>query len=383
MYIKVEVIKMEYISLLAKKIKPFLSLIIFILVFTISFSIIIGTLKYTIPFIIGLITASILKKPTEAIIKKFNIEGNFAASISILIFYIITVTLLGFGVMYFCSEIKDLATDGYQYLYENGSEINKFVQDSLSAFENIDESILESLKSNINKFISDISNYALDFSMNIVNYIIGVISALPYIISVIIFAILSSFVFLKKFIKKDSSGIKNTEYINENEFDKFLKIIIEIKDVVFKYIGTYSVLVLCTFIITFIGFSILRIPYTLLLSLTCMILDLLPIVGMIMVFLPLLVIYFFAGKYITVIFLIVLFCLIMITRNVLEPKLLSSSLELSPLSVLIAIFVGVNAGGFKGMIYLMALFISFNFYKKYATNNQGFILKKNKGELEK
>lgn len=374
---------MEYISLIAKKIRPFFSLIIFLLVFTISFSIIIGTLKYTIPFIIGLITASILKKPTEAIIKRFNIKGNFAASISILIFYIITVTLLGIGVMYFCSEIKDLATDGYQYLYENGSEINTFVQDSLSAFENIDESILESLKININKFISDISNYALEFSMNIVNYIIGVISALPYIISVIIFAILSSFVFLKKFIKKDSSDIKSTEYINENEIEKFLKIIIEIKDIIFKYIGTYSILILCTFIITFIGFGILRIPYTLLLSLICMILDLLPVVGMIMVFLPLIAIYFVTGKYITVIFLIILFCGIMITRNILEPKLLSSSLELSPLSVLVAIFVGVNAGGFKGMIYLMALFISFNFYKKYATNNQGFIFKKNEDKLEK
>ena len=374
---------MEYISLIAKKIRPFFSLIIFLLVFTISFSIIIGTLKYTIPFIIGLITASILKKPTEAIIKRFNIKGNFAASISILIFYIITVTLLGIGVMYFCSEIKDLATDGYQYLYENGSEINTFVQDSLSAFENIDESILESLKININKFISDISNYALEFSMNIVNYIIGVISALPYIISVIIFAILSSFVFLKKFIKKDSSDIKSTEYINENEIEKFLKIIIEIKDIIFKYIGTYSILILCTFIITFIGFGILRIPYTLLLSLICMILDLLPVVGMIMVFLPLIAIYFVTGKYITVIFLIILFCGIMITRNILEPKLLSSSLELSPLSVLIAIFVGVNAGGFKGMIYLMALFISFNFYKKYATNNQGFIFKQNEDKLEK
>lgn len=374
---------MEYISLIAKKIRPFFSLIIFLLVFTISFSIIIGTLKYTIPFIIGLITASILKKPTEAIIKRFNIKGNFAASISILIFYIITVTLLGIGVMYFCSEIKDLATDGYQYLYENGSEINTFVQDSLSAFENIDESILESLKININKFISDISNYALEFSMNIVNYIIGVISALPYIISVIIFAILSSFVFLKKFIKKDSSDIKSTEYINENEIEKFLKIIIEIKDIIFKYIGTYSILILCTFIITFIGFGILRIPYTLLLSLICMILDLLPVVGMIMVFLPLIAIYFVTGKYITVIFLIILFCGIMITRNILEPKLLSSSLELSPLSVLIAIFVGVNAGGFKGMIYLMALFISFNFYKKYATNNQGFIFKQNEDKLKK
>lgn len=374
---------MEYVSLVAKKIRPFLSLIIFFLVFTISFSIVIGTLKYTIPFIIGLITASILQKPTEALIKKFNIEGNFAAGISILVFYAVTVTLLGFGIMYFCSEIKDLATDGYQYLYDNGSDINKFVQDSLSAFENIDESILESLKLNINKFISDISNYALDFSMNIVNYIIGVISAFPYIISVIIFAILSSFVFLKKFIKNDSSSIKNTDYISENEFDKFLKIIKEIKDVVFKYIGTYSILVLCTFIITFIGFNILRIPYTLLLSVTCMILDLLPVVGMIIVFLPLVVIYFFSGKYLTVIFLIILFCGIMITRNILEPKLLSSSLELSPLSVLIAIFVGVNAGGFKGMIYLMALFISFNFYKKYVTNNKEVIFKENEDRLEK
>ena len=82
-------------------------------------------------------------------------------------------------------------------------------------------------------------------------------------------------------------------------------------------------------------------------------------------------------------FLIILFCGIMITRNILEPKLLSSSLELSPLSVLIAIFVGVNAGGFKGMIYLMALFISFNFYKKYVTNNKEVIFKENEDRLEK
>ncbi|WP_294388495.1 sporulation integral membrane protein YtvI [uncultured Clostridium sp.] len=374
---------MEYISLVAKKIRPFLNLIIFFLVFTISFSIVIGTLKYTIPFIIGLITASILKKPTEAIIKKFNIDGNLASSICILFFYVITVTLLGFSIVYLCSEIKDLATDGYQYLYDNGSNINVFIQDSLSAFENIDESILESLRSNINKFISDISNYALDFSMNIVNYIIGIISAFPYIVSVIIFAILSTFVFLKKFIKRDSERIKNIEYIKENELDKFLEIITEIKDVVFKYIGTYSILILCTFIITFIGFSILKIPYTLLLSLICMILDLLPIVGMVLVFLPLVIIYFFSGKYITVIFLIILFCGIMITRNILEPKLLSSSLELSQLSVLIAIFVGLNAGGFKGMIYLMALFISFNFYKKYETNDEKTMLKKCEDKSEK
>lgn len=364
---------MEYISVLGKKIRPFLNLVVFLIIFTISFSIIVGTLKYTIPFIIGIIAASILKKPTELLIKKFNMKSDLAAIFSTLIFYVITVTLLVWGVVYFCSEIKDLATDGYQYIYDNGSEISAFVQKSLSSFENIDESILESLKSNITKFIADISNYVLDFSMNIVNYIINIISVLPYIISVIIFAILSSFIFLKKIIKKSDNNLKENFYIKEDAMDKYIKIAIEIKDVIFKYIGTYSILVLCTFIITFIGFSILRIPYTLLLSLTCMILDLLPIVGMILVFLPLMIIYLFSGKYITVMFLIILFAVIMITRNILEPKLLSSSLELSQLSVLVAIFVGINAGGFKGMIYLIALFISFNFYKKYTDSKKDVV----------
>lgn len=364
---------MQYISLLGKKIRPFLNIAIFLIIFTISFSIIVGTLKYTIPFIIGIIAASILKKPTELLIKKFNMKSDLAAIFSTLIFYVITVTLLVWGVVYFCSEIKDLATDGYQYIYDNGSEISAFVQKSLSSFENIDESILESLKSNITKFIADISNYVLDFSMNIVNYIINIISVLPYIISVIIFAILSSFIFLKKIIKKSDNNLKENFYIKEDAMDKYIKIAIEIKDVIFKYIGTYSILVLCTFIITFIGFSILRIPYTLLLSLTCMILDLLPIVGMILVFLPLMIIYLFSGKYITVMFLIILFAVIMITRNILEPKLLSSSLELSQLSVLVAIFVGINAGGFKGMIYLIALFISFNFYKKYTDSKKDVV----------
>ena len=222
------------------------------------------------------------------------------------------------------------------------------------------------------------SNYALDFSKGIVNGIINVVSALPYIISVIIFAILSSFVFLKKFIKRKYSPNEENKFNENDQYEKYIKIILEIKDIVFKYVGTYSFLVFCTFVITFIGFNILKIPYSLLLSFTCMILDLLPIVGMILVFLPLVVIYFFSGKFVIVVFLIILFSVIMITRNILEPKLLSASLELSQLSVLIAIFVGLNAGGFKGMIYLIALFIGFNFYKKYANFEGNFIECKDK-----
>lgn len=147
------------------------------------------------------------------------------------------------GIVYFSSEIKDLATDGYEYIYDNGSKIGNLVQNSLSTFENIDESVLDTLRSNINKLISDASNYILELSGSVVNYIINIISALPYIVSVIIFAILSSFVFLKKFIQKSYSQNKENKIKEESEYDKYIKIILEIKDVVFKYIGTYSILV--------------------------------------------------------------------------------------------------------------------------------------------
>ena len=356
---------MEDIINYLKNFKPLLRFVIFIAIFTISFMVIFATLKYTIPFIIGIIAAAILKKPTEYLIKKFNMEGNVAAVISTLIFYAITITMLVFGIVFFCSEIKDLASDGYDYIYRTSSDIGLFVQDFLSKFDSVDKTVIDGLKDNITQLISDFSNYVLDFSKEIVNYVISIISALPYIISVIIFAILSSFVFLKKFIGEKSDFIKS----RHEEYDKYFKIIIEIKDVIFKYVGTYSFLVFCTFVITFIGFSLVKIPYTLLLSLTCMILDVLPIVGMVLVFLPPVAFYLFTGKIITAFFLVVLFCVIMITRNVLEPKLLSASLELSPLSVLISIFVGLNIAGFKGMIYLLALFIGLNFYKKYYNGN--------------
>ena len=367
---------MEYISNLLNKLKPCLNVVIFLILFTLCFWIIIGTLKYTIPFIVGLVAAAILKKPTEWLINKFQIKGNLAAIISTLVFYIITVTLLILGVVFFCSEIKDLATEGYEYIYDNGGKIGILIQDSLSKFKNIDPEVIGALESNVTGYLADISNYVLDFSKGIVNYIISFISVLPYIITVIVFAILSSFIFLKKFIEKSPNRKEENTYFKNRDYDKYIKIIIEIKDVVFKYIGTYSILIFCTFIITFIGFNIIKVPYTLLLSLTCMLLDVLPVLGMILVFLPLMIIYLFQGKYFIVIFLGILFAFIMITRNILEPKLLSSSLEISPLSVLVSIFVGLNFAGFKGMIYLIALFISFNFYKKYFNMSTEEVLNK-------
>ena len=346
-----------------KRYKSLIKFLLFLFLFTISFLIFFGTIKYTLPFLIGLIVAALLKKPTTFLIKKCKIKNSIATTISTLLFYIISITIISYGIFYLCTEIKDIAYLGYNYIAKNTNVIEMNIQDILLKFNNIDPSIIETIMTNFTNSLSDFSTIVLNGSLGFVNSLISIVSSLPYITSVIIFAIISTFVFLKEMNEYKYSDLESSKYY------KYINIGMEIKDSIFKYISTFATLVFMTFAQTFLAFSIMNIPYALLLSILCMMLDLLPIVGTIIVFIPLIIIHIYTKKYLVAIMLGIVYVLLLVIRNILEPKMLSSSLEISPISILISIFVGLNLAGFKGMIYLISLFIGINLYKKYNNIN--------------
>jgi predicted PurR-regulated permease PerM len=67
-----------------------------------------------------------------------------------------------------------------------------------------------------------------------------------------------------------------------------------------------------------------------------------------------------SGSYFTAIGILVLFILISAVRQIVEPKIVSTSLGIHPVMTLLAIFIGLKAFGFAGMIYLTFLMV---FYK--------------------
>ena len=103
-------------------------------------------------------------------------------------------------------------------------------------------------------------------------------------------------------------------------------------------------------IITIIGFLILRIPNAIFLGVVCGILDILPYVGTIIVFIPIIIYNIIIKKYLLVIGLIALYLLLQIVREILELKYLSYKLDIHPLVVLLSMYIGAESFGIIGIL---------------------------------
>ncbi len=94
----------------------------------------------------------------------------------------------------------------------------------------------------------------------------------------------------------------------------------------------------------------LRVEYAITIALIIGIVDILPYLGTGLVFVPWIVYTAISGDTHFAIGLGVLYIVVLVQRQVMEPKLLSSNIGLDPLATLIALFVGFKLIGFLGLI---------------------------------
>lgn len=115
-------------------------------------------------------------------------------------------------------------------------------------------------------------------------------------------------------------------------------------------------LIIITTIETFFGLVALNINNAFFISLICGLLDLLPYIGTIMVFLPLILYNIIVGNKIIAFGLILLYILLQISRQIAETKFVSSKLKIHPLILVIGIYIGVTSFGVIGL-FIVPLFI--------------------------
>ncbi|MBC2578921.1 AI-2E family transporter [Clostridium sp. DJ247] len=130
--------------------------------------------------------------------------------------------------------------------------------------------------------------------------------------------------------------------------DKMSIVYAKLKDIS-RVIKLEGMLVFITTIETIIGFRILSIDYFILLGILCGILDMLPYVGTIMVFLPLVIYKVLIGQYIIAFGVICLYLFLIISRQIVEAKFISSSLQLHPLLIIISLYIGIKIFGIVGL----------------------------------
>ncbi len=105
----------------------------------------------------------------------------------------------------------------------------------------------------------------------------------------------------------------------------------------------------------FAGLWLLHIPCAGWIALGIAVFDILPIVGTGGILLPWAGIAGFMGDYSLAVGLLILYGVITIVRNILEPRIVGKQIGLHPLAALIAMFAGVSLAGIPGLILFPVL----------------------------
>ena len=144
--------------------------------------------------------------------------------------------------------------------------------------------------------------------------------------------------------------------------DNIAKKIAELKngviDVIKKYLISYSLILIMTFIIMLTGFLILRVEHALLLSIIVAFLDILPIIGVGTFLVPWAIIELAMGNGNLAVGLLILFVVNAVIRQLAEPKIVGKNLDMHPIATLILLYVGYSLFGLVGLVILPVFALS-------------------------
>lgn len=123
-----------------------------------------------------------------------------------------------------------------------------------------------------------------------------------------------------------------------------------------KIIKIEIILVFITTLETILGFMALNIEHPIALGVVCGFMDILPYVGTIIIFIPLIISKIYLKQYIIACGLVVLYILLITIRQIMEFKFMSKKLNIHPLLIILSLYIGIKGFGFIG-IFMGPLYV--------------------------
>ncbi|MCA1056931.1 sporulation integral membrane protein YtvI [Rossellomorea aquimaris] len=283
-----------------------------------------------------------LPRVWAVVLSLFLIVGVFAGLITLLIAEIVSGA--GYLSEVLPDHVQTLVTYAENFIV---GQVIPFYHQLAGLFNNLDSGQQNTILTNIQTAGSKIAQSAGDFLQNFFEKLPQLISWIPNAASVLIFSALATF-----FISKDwyKLSAKAEKIIPGRAMSSGRTVFIDLKKALFGFIRAQFTLISITAIIVLIGLIVLRVDYAITIALVSGLVDILPYLGTGAVFVPWIAYEFIIGNVGLGIGLSVLYLIVVVQRQIMEPKVLSSSIGLDPLATLIALFVGFKLIGFLGLI---------------------------------
>lgn len=303
---------------------------------------------FYMPFLIAFIISLLIEPLIRFIKKKTKLNRKVSAIIVMLIVFSIIIGLLVWGITSLITEASDLL-QGLNGHFDTAYEKIHGIIDEFD-FEAIE--LPDEVKNIIQNSSSEFLKTASDWLKNILSSILNGITSIPTIGIYIVITILATY-----FICTDKIYILDQI---EHHFPRLWvkragMHIREITKTLGKYLKAEVILIFISFVISLIGlyifnFAKMNVPYPLLVALAIAFVDALPILGAGTVLLPWAVISAINGDITLAVALLVLWGIMSIVRQLIEPRIVGKQIGVHPIFTLIAMYTGYKFIGVLGML---------------------------------
>lgn len=312
------------------------------------------TLFYLYPFIIAFFLSLIFNPIVTYIEHQFKLSRQLATIISIFVFFVISILITIFLGLYIFEEtlyiLQLLPTYIDELLHFSEAMINNVITFFNDHILSLFNTLPISQQTVIMKYINELLTQLSELSSNVLNTIMlnltNTLTSLSYVMTVLLIIFISLF-----FITNDLTRIQKRlikllpdeilKHINEFHF--------YFKRATLGLIKAHTLIAFISAIIIFISLLLFKIEHALTISLFAFFIDFIPYAGVGMIFIPWLIYSFFISNYLLTIQLALLYMVLIVIRQLIEPKILASSIGISPLITLIILFVSFKKWGLFGL----------------------------------
>ena len=307
------------------------------------------------PVFIGIATAFVLNKPMMWLRGKIRKRShrlsdravkNLSVAAVYVLFLLIVTAIIGFIVPQFADSVR-LFSKNFNAYYEN------FMKFYNSLSEKLDVEWLNDLL-NDRELLDNIRQKAAEAANHIPELLGGIFGVTYNIVTgavnVIIGFIISIYILADKEALLKGAGEIFKAALPEKAYEKLRKVKETVVSAFSNFITGQLTEAAILGTLCFIGMSILGLEYALLISVLVAVTSLIPIVGAFVGTVPGVIILLLVKPIQAVWFVIFIIVIQQIEGNLIYPKVVGSSVGLSPLFTLIAITVGGGIGGILGML---------------------------------
>lgn len=305
------------------------------------------TLFY-MPFVIALIIASIAEPLIRFFMKKCKMKRKFASIVSLLIIISIIVTIFGVLISNIITEATKLVENLNIYATDAYNAGMQFFNDAQEGKIEIPDKIIEIAKKSYSGFLDS----AKEFIGNFLTGFLNVLGAIPTVVTFTIITFLATI-----FICFDREYIIKTckKHIPSKWLKKLNRFAKETFNVSGNYIKAEAKLSSMCFVLMFIGLLIMQfaglgVEFPILMAILIGFVDIIPIFGTGIVMVPWVICLFISGNFPLAIGVFILWSIWTITKNLLEPKMISKEMGLHPIFTLLAMYTGLQIFGILGLM---------------------------------